>query len=709
MPALPASRSRAASTLAALTLATPGGMAVAAAASADDPVLESVVVSASKIPEALESLPAVVTVVDGEEARARGARDLRTALALVAGVDIAPGGDAGPAGSVPGLMGLREADAYLLVVDGIPYGGTFNPAVATLSLEDVQRIEVLRGAAPVMYGATSFVGVLYVVNYPAGRTPTRATVAGGGPSTGVASLTTNLPEVGGLRQSIAFKAQTQEFSQDDSAVDGGHLLYRAAVDTALGELSADVDGTHLHQDPYSPHPREGGGLSERFPLDANVNPKDARQDQDRFQANLRLASPVGDGRWVTTASYAYTDGGNTRGFLREDFATDGVTPNADGFRQQVSINDFYFDSFYAPAASEHFDWLVGADWMYGLGSQQSKNFEYAVLPDGSNRPNSHDLHVDETTSTRDRRSFGGLYAQGNWRPAERWLVQAGLRWNLTDEQRSAKLVDHTVPDAEPEKASDGQSESRLSGVIGTSYRVWGTTADGVTVFGDYRDTYKPAAVDFGPEAEGGILQPETATTWEAGLRGRHLDGRVEWQASWFDMDFENLVIPENVDGRPSLANAGSERFTGVEFEASWRVSGDLQVLGTYAYHDATFTDYARLRPDGSLQQLKGNTLEMSPNNLASGGIVYAPEQGLQLSTVANYVGSRYLNKTNTVKAEAYTVLEAGAGWRSGPWRLRLDGYNLTDVRDAVAESELGDAQFYRMPGRSWLLSLSWSP
>ncbi|MFO1408015.1 MAG: TonB-dependent receptor [Steroidobacteraceae bacterium] len=692
----------------ATTLALPA-RAADATAPTDDALLESLVVTASKLPTALESLPAMVTVVDGQEARDRGARDLRTALALVAGVDIAPGGDGGPASSVPGMMGLREADAYLLVVDGIPVGGTFNPQVATLSLENVERIEVLRGAAPVMYGATSFVGVLYVVNYAAGATPTRVTVAGGGPNTGIASVTANLPTMGGVKQSVAFKAQTQDYTQDDSNSSGFHGMYRAAVDTGLGELQADLEGTTLDQQPYSPHPREGGGLSDRFPTDANVNPKDARQDQDRIQANLRLVSPVGSGKWVTTASYAHLDGRTTRGFLREDFAVDGVTPNADGFRQTLDINDFYFDSYFEPAAGEHFDWLVGADWMYGDGTQQSKNFEYAVLPDGSNRPDSGSLPIDEETRTTDRRSFGGLYTQANWRPTDRWLVQGGLRWNLTDEERASRLVDHTQPGDPVTKDKDSASESKLSGVIGVSYRVWGDAGDGVTVFGDYRDTYKPAAVDFGPEAEGGILEPETATTWEAGLKGRHLAGRLEWELAWFDMDFENLVIPENVDGLPSLANAGSENFTGLEMEAFWRVTDDLRLAATYAYHDSTFTDYARLRPDGSVQQLKGNTLEMSPNNLASGGIVYAPADGPQASVTANYVGSRWLNKGNTVKADAYTVVDAGIGWRHGPWLVRLDGYNLTDARDPVAESELGDAQFYTMPGVSWLLSVTWTP
>ena len=57
------------------------------------------------------------------------------------------------------------------MVDGVPSGGAFNPALTTLNLTDVDRIEVVRGAAPVMYGATSFVGVIHVIHYAAGAAP----------------------------------------------------------------------------------------------------------------------------------------------------------------------------------------------------------------------------------------------------------------------------------------------------------------------------------------------------------------------------------------------------------------------------------------------------------------------------------------------------------------------------------------------------------
>ena len=163
------------------------------------------------------------------------------------------------------------------------------------------------------------------------------------------------------------------------------------------------------------------------------------------------------------------------------------------------------------------------------------------------------------------------------------------------------------------------------------------------------------------------------------------------------MNFDNLVIAENIDGLPALANAGSERFKGAELEASYRICEDLRIAATYAYHNARFVDYERLRRDGSLQQLSGNRLELSPQNLAALGLIYYPAQGFNGSLVWNYVGSRYLNKGNTALAGSYNTVDAGIGYRFSGWELRINGYNLTDRRDPVAESELGDAQFYRLP------------
>src|SRR5262249_30867195 len=105
---------------------------------------EQIEVVATRTPEPPHDVPAPLEVIDGDTLRSLAARNLSEALSVAAGVVVAPGADTGPAGSVPEFWGLREFDAFLLVVDDIPWGGAFNPALTTLNLHDVERIEILR-------------------------------------------------------------------------------------------------------------------------------------------------------------------------------------------------------------------------------------------------------------------------------------------------------------------------------------------------------------------------------------------------------------------------------------------------------------------------------------------------------------------------------------------------------------------------------------
>lgn len=662
-------------------------------------------ITTSKLPKPAELTPGMLTVISGQDLLARNAKDLRSALSLVAGVDIAPGGDAGPAASVPGMWGLREFDAFLLVVDGIPRGGVFNPALATLSMANVERIEVQRGAAPVMFGATSFVGVIHVVHADAGKAGNLASFAIGNHHSANLSVVADLAKTGPMNQSLYLDLNKQGFTQDDSGTKRAHMLYRGLADTDLGKLRLDLDVTLLKQNPYSPHPREANVMSTRFPLDANVNPSDARADENRIELTVGLDRQLGFANWSSVLSLGHARNNNTRGFLREDFADDGVTHNADGFRQTISTDYLYFDTHLNGRWSDQLGWTAGLDCQYGKGTQNSANVEYGVLPNGANRPDSTSLEVDETTRLSDRRNFAGVYGQLEWQPLPDWTVVAGLRYNATRESRAGAAVDnHAEPGDVPFSSSDRRSKNGLTGSLAASYTLWTRGADRMTAFANYRDTFKPAAIDFGPEAEGAILRPETARSVEAGLKGKLLDARLDWEMSVFRMNFANLVIRENIDGLPGLANAGTELFKGFEAEGGYRVCDDLRVSASWAYHDARFRDYARLRPDDTIQQLGGKRLELSPQNIGALGAVYAPRSGLQASLVWSRVGSRFLNKGNTSVAAPYNLVDAGLGWRLSKWSVRLDGYNLGDARAPVAESELGDAQFYRLPGRSVMLS-----
>jgi outer membrane receptor protein involved in Fe transport len=659
---------------------------------------EYVEVIAKGLHEEVETVPAMVTVVTGEDLRARGAVDLRAAMSSVAGVDVAPGGDGGPAASVPEFWGLKEFDAFLLVVDNVPWGGAFNPALTTLSLEDVDRVEIVRGPAPVMYGATSFVGVLHVVHrQPADRTR-QAAAALGSQGSGGGTLGLGLPQWAGFDSRLAADATRRGFRDDRTGFDRFHALWRNGRALGAGRLGFDVDVNVVNQDPASPHPREGRALSTRVPLDANHNPEGAFLDDKRFTGIVRYDRPQGRGTWSTLVSLSHASQDIFRGFL-QDLDTPGA--NARGIRGQVDLTDLYVDSHLAWSPSGRWSLVAGLDHLHGEGQAKGGVFDYRVDLGGLAPPPGLERPVPLDDQIEDRREFSGLFGFFEYRPSTTLKIEGGLRLNRTMEEREDPREKATKPAGSADAGE--RSDVRLSGTAGVEWTAWSEGRQSLRLFADYRAAFKPAAFDFGigegeGEEEEGLLEPETAQTYEAGVRARLGGGRVQLQASGFWMDFKNLVIATSIGGVPALRNSGENRFKGLEAEAEWQPRDHLFLRGAYSLHDARFRDSVQVF-DGVPTQLAGKRLEMSAHHGGGASVVWAPERGLVASADLHYVGSRFLNKRNTALADGYAELSAGLGWRARRVELRLDGRNLTDQRDPVAESELGDAQYYRLPAR----------
>ena len=702
------SRTIACVAMASLSLAGPAPTH-AASRPADAAILPpEVQVTATRRPVPVDSLPESLTIIPGTELRERGASDLRTALALVAGVDAPPGGDTGPAGAVPSLWGLHEFDAFLLVIDGVPAGGTFNPALATLDLHDVERIEILKGAAPVMYGATSFVGVIQVIRYPAGASADELQVAVRSRAGASADLATRLPALGDYRQSLVVGAERNRLTGRDQGDDRVHLLYRGATPLGAGNATVDAEYTAQTQLPTSPVVRARASLTSLTPLDANFNPADATIVEHRTRLTLGYGAAVGGGEWRTRLSYARSLVRDVRGFIRSTLAIGPDGNNADGFAQARTIDDVWFDSFVDLPLSPSTELTLGVDWLYGRGTQQSRNFAYVATLDGvAVPPSSASRHVDEINGLDDRRSFGGLYTQLQWRPAARLAVLAGIRLNRTEERQLASHVD--TLDSGNNLAGDAtRRATRLSGSLGISERLWGSAAGRGEghLFADYRNTFKPAAIDFGPDFNPAILKPEAANGFAAGLRGRDDRLRVEWELAAFVLDFQNLVVHStDASGGPILANAGRERFRGIEAELRWRPAADMLLSGAYSYHDARFGDTFAVE-SGSLAQLGGHQLALSPHQLASAGALFAPRAGLRAGVQLAYVGRRFLDRLGTAPIGGYATVDAETGYRHGRATLRLVGRNLTNRRDPVTGSEFGERSFYRLPARQLELAVS---
>jgi iron complex outermembrane receptor protein len=659
------------------------------------PIHEHVEVVATRAPEAPDTVPVSVDVIDGTELRARGITDLQGALALATGLDIAPGGDGGPASAVPGFWGLKEFDAFLLVVDDVPWGGAFNPALSTLDLHDVERIEILRGPAPVTYGATSFVGVIHVVHRPA-TTPTEDfTGRLGSYTSGGGSASFALP-AGGWQSRLSVDGERQGFSDPRTSYRRGHARWRSSRALTNGRLWFTADATLLGQDPASPHPRVGTSLTSLVPLDANHNPGGSFFDDNRVMGAFGWTRGTGGHTWTTMASVSRASQDILRGFLD---AVDNVDPNARGLRETIDMTDAYIDSHANWALTPDVTLVIGGDYLHGNGHAHGADFDYQVPLNGFvavpvTPPSNLDVQID------DRRDFAGAYVSTEWTPVPRLRIDGGVRLNITNEERGGD------EGGGPPPANDAgaQTHVRPSGSLGAIWSAWADGPDYVRLYTNYRDTFKPAAVDFGiGEADTGegeaILKPETSRSIEGGLKIRAWQGRMTLDATAFLMNFENLVISTTVNGLPALTNAGTQRFTGFETGASWYVPQFwLTARASYSFHDATFRDYVA-EFDGVPTQLAGNQLEMSPRQLGSIGFIYAPPRGIVGSAELQIIGSQYLDKRNRSLQGGYATLGLGVGYRRGPWEVRIDGRNLTDERPAVSESELGDAQYYLLPAR----------
>ncbi|HSC17871.1 MAG TPA: TonB-dependent receptor, partial [Rhizomicrobium sp.] len=513
-------------------------LATAAQAQSD---IETVQVTATRVPESVGDVPADVSLVPAEELQERQVHTLASALALTAGVEAPPGGDAGPSSAVPSFWGLHEFDDFLLVQDGVPWGGAYNPTIPDITFNDVQRVEVLKGAAPVAFGATSFVGVIQVLHYPAGEAENDIEAAGGNYDSVRADGSIALPDWGDWRHSIAADFEKLGFADKREEVKDGHLLYRAATPLGAGTLRLDANISIVSDVPASPVVREGDALTMLTPLNANYNPANAKIDERRFQVSLGYEAPTTFGDWSTLISFAHSDIDDIRGFLRADL-TNGPDANADSQAQHRLLQDGYADTHLTHKLADNMELVLGADLLLGLGRQRSLNGEYfAPLSGLIIPPPTTAIHVDEINTIRDTRVFGGQYAEFDWHPVPALDLLAGLRMNETGESKSSGHIDTLDPTAdESERAT--RDKFRLSGMVGASYQAWKDGADEAVLYADYRNAFKPAAIDFGPDYTPDVLNPETAQSYEMGVKGALLDGRLSYDAEAFLLDFRNLLI-----------------------------------------------------------------------------------------------------------------------------------------------------------------------
>ena len=206
----------------------------------DRPERYKISVSASKLRRRTEEVANSLTIVSGDELRRRGTRTLAEALQDVAGFDTGEGSDNGTTTPNLGMWGLKEFDALLFTLNGVPVGGPFNPSLSQIPVESIDRIEVVKGPQGTMYGVSAFAGMVQVFSRDSEPGMLHAAVGGGSFSSWHGNATISRTFAEATRVMVSGAAQQFDGWQDRTP--GEQQRGRVLVSRPFGKLEASLEG-----------------------------------------------------------------------------------------------------------------------------------------------------------------------------------------------------------------------------------------------------------------------------------------------------------------------------------------------------------------------------------------------------------------------------------------------------------------------------------
>src|SRR5438046_6721274 len=145
----------------------------------DTAELGTVVVSASKVPRPANTLSQAVTILSGDDLRARGVTRVSDALREVPGASLVQSGSDGALTSL--FLRGGESRYTKVLIDGVPVnapGGYFD--FSHLTTDNIDRIEIVRGPASVLYGADAATGIVQIFTRRGSSEPRASIAARGG-------------------------------------------------------------------------------------------------------------------------------------------------------------------------------------------------------------------------------------------------------------------------------------------------------------------------------------------------------------------------------------------------------------------------------------------------------------------------------------------------------------------------------------------------
>lgn len=680
------------------------GIAAAQSSEEDDLALaygdKSSISIATGSQQPIARAPAVATVITAQDIQAMGATDLDQVLESVPGLHVSLSSQAN--NPLYGFRGIVSSynPQVLMLVNGIPITSVFlgnrSQAWGGMPLENVARIEVIRGPGSALYGADAYSGVINVI------TKTAADVKGTeyGLRVGTFNTRDGWIQHGGKLGEIdaAFYLRAghtdgqkgviqQDLQSLQDTLSGTHAsLAPGQINAVRNALDARADLSYEKWRFRTGYQQRevgvGGGLAES--LDPNGRALESRLSVDITYQDVNWAR-----NWDVSSSIGYYDikekGGDPAFTLFPAGAFGGAFPNG------VIGNPGHSERHTHANVSAFYTGFDAHRLRLGTGfriedlyeAQEFKNFNSVAIPGIGTVWVPLPGLVDATGNPAlvymqpHKRHLSYVFAQDEWSIAKDWMLTAGVRHD-----RYSDFGNTTNP--------------RLALVWDAAYNVIVKAMHGrafrAPSFGEQYNINNPVSIG-NPS-----LNPETIATNELALSWQATSA-VQTNLSLFQYRMRDIIqFVANVDPTTgsTAQNTGSQTGRGLELEATWDVTRNLRLAGSFSLQRST-------------DEATGQDAGLAPHKRLFGRADWRIAPSWQFGTTINHVADRKRQSGDARPQIAdYTTVDLSLRREkfAGNWDIRTSVLNLFNQDAREPTFAPGNIPFdLPLPGRAFYIQL----
>ncbi|MDM1783313.1 TonB-dependent receptor [Acinetobacter bereziniae] len=639
-----------------------------------------------------KDIPQTVDTIDVSKYKLYGANDLSVMLQGTPGVSTSY--DTRNDGITIRGFNADENDIYR---DGIRESGQYRRSTA-----NVERIEILKGPASVLYGRSSGGGVINMVTKVANfdsKSSIGAYVGSYDNVGGVIDFNKVLNDNWAVRL-VGEKSDTNSFRSGigfNQEMLSPSLTYRSDDEKLLWTTEYTYDSLNRTPDRGPVYNELPSGVSIKTGF-AGTNDNIVDETKS-FRTDLKYEfAPNWKFHWALSHRESFQDFDNFfsgtwcsaaglqndgkkcdwQGKIRQNYAWQQTT-------NKTLMNTFDITGQFKTGFLDH-KIMFGSDWSnekrepilgnYSSGSSAGLYYRYvnpfdtsdSYLSDGWSKLNGS--RPAETSHSKTDASSLSFFLQDLISFNEKYKMMLGVRYDsydfATNDVRNQRKRSYRDDSLSPNIGFVWQPVESQS--FYTSYSKSFSPYGGRGLLG-VSTTINPSLYD---------AEPQYNEQYEIGVKSDWLDGRLNTQLSVFDITKNNIRYQPDSVNRPNDWEVGQKQQSqGVEFSFIGQVLDNLYVRGGYGYTDAKWKNDSRTTVKEE-DRLKGKKLAKISENTGNLFVRYLPTEKWYGEVGATYVGSYYTTDKNLIKMPDWTRVDAAVGYKDDKWGATFAVNNLTD-------------------------------